>query len=312
MDNVWLSVLPPLISIATAVWSRKILPSLLLGLIVGSYLLSPSPIGGIETSIENLLKILSDKNNLQVLMFLYLFSGLITLVRRAGGIEAFSNWIGRYITSQNGVFYTLWALIPVTFIDCAFRIVGAGAIIGALADKNKISKERIAFTLNNTASPFIELVPVATTFVGFNIANIGLGLKAAGLEKQSAYEILLHAIPFEFFSITVLLITFSSIFFQWKPPLKASRETRVDVKMSGPVEMDMRNAPPEIKPRIINLVIPLFTVICFSIFFFWYFGVQKVGVGNSISSIIAATDPNKAMLVALFISIIVTGFVYFF
>ena len=42
--------------------------------------------------------------------------------------------------------------------------------------------------LNNTASPVVELIPIATTFVGFNIANISIGLKAAGVaESNSAY-----------------------------------------------------------------------------------------------------------------------------
>ena len=312
MDQAWLSILPSVISIAAAIWSKKILPSLLFGLIIGSYLLNPSLVGGIETAIENLLKIMSDKNNLQVLLFLYLFSGLFTLVKRAGGIEAFSNWIERYVTSKNGVLYILWALIPVTFIDCAFRIVGAGAIISPLAEKNKVSRERIAFTLNNTASPLIELIPIATTFVGFNIANIGLGLKAAGLEnKMSAYETLLQAIPFEFFSIVVLLITLSSIFFQWESTSAQPIESDAEVKTSGSMKMGVENEAPEINPRMFNLVVPIMTIISLSVLFFWYFGARKVGFGNSISAIIQATEPNKAMLVALFISIAITGFIYF-
>lgn len=314
MNNAWLSILPPIITIVIAVWSKKVLPSLLAGLLVGSYLLNPSVIGGIETAIDNIIKILSDKDSLQVLLFLYLFSGLITLIRRAGGIKAFSNWIGTYVQSKNGVFYTLWALIPLTFIDCGFRIIGAGSIIGSLAEKNKIVKTRLAFMLNNTASPVIELVPIATTFVGFNIANIGQGLKAAGvLEEQSAYSVLLHAIPFEFFSIVVLLITFLSIFFQWKKPSEEKQKKHVHSEHSGGMKMDMNmeDDKPEISPRILNLIIPMLTVIFFSIFFFWYFGKDKSGV-TGISSIIAATDPNKAMLVALVISILITGVVYFF
>lgn len=70
MQNVWLSILPPLITIACAVMSKKILPSLLLGLLVGCYLLNPSLIGGVETAIEKIITILSDKDNLQVLLFL--------------------------------------------------------------------------------------------------------------------------------------------------------------------------------------------------------------------------------------------------
>jgi Na+/H+ antiporter NhaC len=313
MDNTFLSILPPIITIAVAIWSKKILPSLLLGLLFGSYLLNPSIIGGFETAIENIIKILSDKNNLQVLLFLYLFSGLIALIRRAGGINAFSNWISKYIKSENGVFYALWALIPVTFIDCAFRIIGTGSIIRSLAEKNKTAKERLAFMINNTASPIIELIPIATTFVGFNIANISQGLKAAGvLEKQSAYSVLLRAIPFEFFSIVVLLITFLSMYFQWKKPSAEKQKQHTKQETSDGMNMVMEDDKPQIKPRILNLVIPMFTVIVFSFFFFWFFGQAKGGVDGTVSSIIAATDPNKAMLVALSISIIITGLIYFF
>lgn len=315
MDKAWLSILPPVITIAAAIWSKKILPSLLLGLLVGSYLLNSSFIGGIETAIENIVKILADKNNLQVLLFLYLFSGLITLIRRAGGISAFSVWISKYVTSERGVFYTLWALVPFTFIDCAFRIVGAGSILRSQVEKNKIAKERMAFMINNTASPVIELIPIATTFVGFNIANIGQGLKAAGVNKdQSPYSILLQAIPFEFYSISVLVITFASIYFQWKKPSSTAHTRHAPKKSSDSMdmEMEMEDQKPVLKPRIINLIVPMVTVIFFSFFFFWYFGKEKVGAAGTISSIITATDPNKAMLVALFISIIVTGVIYFF
>ncbi len=315
MNNTWLSILPPIITIVVAIWSKKILPSLLLGLVVGSYLLNPSIIGGLETAIENIIKILSDKDNLQVLLFLYLFSGLIALVRNAGGITAFSTWVSKYVKSEKGVIFTLWALIPVTFIDCAFRIIGSGSIIRNIAGKNKVSKDRIAFMINNTASPVIELIPIATTFVGFNIANINQGLKAAGvLDKKSAYSVLLHAIPFEFFSIVVLIITFFSIYFQWKKPSVEKGMQHTSKKPIGEMNMAMTmdDSKPEIKPRIINLAIPMLTVIFFSFFFFWYFGKTKDGTNAILSEIITATDPNKAMLMALFASIIITGFVYSF
>lgn len=100
MNNSWLSILPPIVTIANAIWSKKILPSLLVGLMVGSYLLNLSITGGFETAIENIIKILSDNDNLQVLLFLYLFSGLIALIRKAGGFEAFSIWIKKYVKSE--------------------------------------------------------------------------------------------------------------------------------------------------------------------------------------------------------------------
>jgi len=311
MDNAWLSLVPPLATIGVAIWSKRILPSLLLGLLVGSYLLHPSIVGGFEGAVGSITAILTDSDSLQVLLFLYLFSGLIALVRRAGGITAFSRWLSRYVHGETGVLLTLWALLPVTFIDCAFRIVGAGSIMRPLADDHKVSRERLAFMLNNTASPAIELIPIATTFVGFNIANIGLGLKAAGVEQDhSAYGILLHAIPFEFFSIVVLLITFLSIFRQWRTPPAMGKSSDAAMASSGGMGMSEADAEPEIRPRIVNLVIPLLSVILLSLFFFWYFGHRTVGADATLAAVIAATTPNKAMLVALVMAVLITGIAY--
>jgi tetracycline resistance efflux pump len=297
LNNAWLSLIPSLITIVAAIWSKKILPSLLFGLLIGSYFLNPSVIGGFETMVGSIVKTLSDKNNLQVLLFLYLFSGFIALIRKAGGIKAFSVFVAKFVKSDRGVFYTLWALLPITFIDCGFRIVGTGSITRSLAEKNKISKERFAFMLNNTASPVVELIPVATTFVGFNIANIGLGLNAAGVTDKP-YDIWLHAIPYEFFSIIVLILTFVSIFYQWKLGTAAHEAHAAPEKAHGAMAMDkkMEDDKPEISPRIINLLTPMISVTALSVFFFWYFN----------------EEPNKAMLVALFFSLLVTGAIYFF
>jgi len=307
--NPWLSLLPPLITIAIAIWSKKILPSLLIGLLTGSYLLNPTVTGGFATAVDQIVKTLTDKDNLQVLLFLYLFSGLIGIVKRSGGIKAFSDKADKHIKSEKGVFFTLWALIPVTFIDCGFRIVGAGSITRSLAEKHKIASERLAFMLNNTASPVVELIPIATTYVGFNVAIITQGLKVAGVtENNSAYTIWLKAIPFEFFSIVVILITFLSIFVQFK---KADPKPKAPQGGKPEMSMNMEDPKPVIKPRVINLIVPMISVILLSFFFFWLFGREKSG-SASIVSAITNTEPNRAMLVALFISIVVTAIFYVF
>ena len=92
MDKItWLSILPPLLTIAIAIWTKRIIPSLLIGLLFGSYLLHPTVTGGFETAVDQIVKTLIDKGSLQVLLFLYLFSGLIALIKKSGGIKAFSN-----------------------------------------------------------------------------------------------------------------------------------------------------------------------------------------------------------------------------
>lgn len=311
MQNDWISILPSIITIAIAIWSKKIIPSLLIGLLVGGYLLNSTLTGGFETAVDQIVKTLTDSGSLQVLLFLYLFSGLISLIRKSGGIKAFSDMAEKRVKSERGVFFLLWALIPVTFIDCGFRIVGAGSITRSLAEKNKIAKERFAFMLNNTASPVVELIPIATTYVGFNIANISIGLKAAGVaENNSAYSIWLQAIPLEFFSIILIIITFLSIFYQFKQSKNTQAKQPAVMDMED-MDKEMEETEPIIKPRVINLIVPLLVVIILSIFFFWFFGKDKPGNTTFISAM-TNTEPNRAMLVALFISIIITAILYYF
>ncbi|MEO7265576.1 MAG: Na+/H+ antiporter NhaC family protein [Ferruginibacter sp.] len=311
MQNLWLSILPPIITIAIAIWSKKIIPSLLIGLLAGSYLLNPTLTGGFETAVDQIVNTLTDSGSLQVLLFLYLFSGLMSLIIKSGGIKAFSDIADRHVKSEKAVFFLLWALIPVTFIDCGFRIVGAGSITRSLAEKNKVANERFAFMLNNTASPVVELIPIATTYVGFNIANIGIGLKAAGNpEKTSAYAIWLKAIPLEFFSIVIIIITFLTIFYQLKKPVNTPAKQSAEKEMKG-MKMNMEEEKSSIKPRVINLIVPLLSVISLSVFFFWFFGKDKPG-NNTFIEAMANTDPNRAMLVALFITIAISAVFYFF
>ena len=84
---------------------------------------------GFETAVDFLVKTLADEDNQQVLLFLFLFSGLIKLIKQSGGIEAFSAWAGKSIKSEKSVFLSLWAMIPVTFIDDDFRVIGVGSIL---------------------------------------------------------------------------------------------------------------------------------------------------------------------------------------
>ena len=307
----WLSVLPPLLTIALAIWSKRIVPSLLAGLLLGGYLLDPRPTGGFETAVDRIVSTLTDKDSLQVLLFLFLFSGLMGIIKRSGGIQAFSALVSKRVASKKGVFYVLWAVIPVTFIDCGFRIVGAGSITRPLAEKHGIARERLAFMLNNTASPIVELIPIATTYVGFNLAIITLGLKGAGISDQaSAYSIWLRAIPLEFFSLAAIAITFVSIF-RKSPKQKAGAAKPAPHMPAAEHGMTMEAPEPVIKPRLLNLVVPMLTVIALSIFFFWYFGSAASG-DASVFAAITHSEPNRAMLVALFITVFVTAIVYGF
>ncbi len=312
MENLlWIAAIPAVVTIILTTWTKKLFPSLLIGLITGGMLKSQSIFNGLPTTIEYIVNSLSNKGNLEVLIFLYLFSGLVGLIKKSGGIKAFTSLSEKHIKNERAVLYTIWGIVPLTFIDCGFRVVATGSIIKSLAKKYEVAKERLAFMINNTASPIVVLIPVATTFVGYNIGVINQGLNAAGQDGVSGYTILLESIPLQFFSIVAIIITFAGIYFDiekkgfYKPHKEDEKEKEDDMEM-----MNMGDEESRIKPRLINIIIPMVLVIALSFIILLVYGLQVSENHSGIGAIMEAIEPTSAMLLALFTTIIVTGIIF--
>jgi Na+/H+ antiporter NhaC len=164
--------------------------------------------------------------------------------------------------------------------------------------------------LNNTASPIIVLIPVATTFVGYNIGIINQGLAEANI-GESGYSILVQSIPFQFFSIVLILITFLGIYFDYKPKWVKNEKDEDESETSHEgMDMQMKETDFEISPRLRNMIIPLVLLVVLSFGMIAYFGMQQIEQGSGLIPFIANAEPTKAMLLALFVTLITTAFYY--
>lgn len=85
--TLWLSVVPSVIAILLATWTKQVIPSLLIGLWVGSFILTGSFLGSISQTVDYIVGVLSDPGNLDVLLFLYVFSELVALIQLSGGYK---------------------------------------------------------------------------------------------------------------------------------------------------------------------------------------------------------------------------------
>lgn len=107
--------------------------------------------------------------------------------------------------------------------------------------------------------------------------------------------------------MVVIAITFFSMFRDSGSQQAAPAPQKPDMEAAMP----MTESTPMITPRLVNLVVPMLTVIVLSSFFLWRFGSERSG-DSSVLGAIANTEPNRAMLVALFIAIFTTTIVYAF
>lgn len=344
--GLWLSIVPSVLAIFLATWTKQVIPSLLIGLWAGSFIVTGSFLGSISQTVDYIVGVLSDPGNLDVLLFLYVFSGLVALIQLSGGVQAFAIVMDNYINSAKKTLIASWLLLPITFIDCGFRVVATGSIMKPLADRFSVSRERFAYMLNNSASPVIVLIPIATTYIGYIIGVLRKGMDAAEIEG-SAMQLFLSSLPFHFFSFTSITIALLSVTVGWnfsgmkkliksaqcsKEATTFSRPThamemseelgntdkadtakdQMGVTTKGKMEkMDMGFGTPALKPRLFNILIPILVLIPLSFFLMWWSG-QKEAKGKSIMEVFSAADPSRSMFLALFITVMVTAAIYLF
>lgn len=192
-----------------------------------------------------------------------------------------------------------------------------------LADRFSVSRERLAYMLNNSASPVIVLIPVATTSIGYIIDVLRKGMGAAGLEG-SAIQLFLSSLPFQFFSFTshrfqkyekVNPVSPGSkeptTFSLPEHALEMSEELgntdkadtakdQMGVTTKGKMEnMDMGLGTPALKPRLCNILVPILVLIPLSFFLIWWSG-QKEAKGKSIIEVFSGADPSRSIFILIY------------
>lgn len=297
MEASWLSIIPFLVVIPIAIFTKEVLPGLLAGLIVGSYLLSPSFLGGMQTFLLYVVQALIDENNIKIVVFLYSFAGLVGMIKVTGGIRGFVEKAAEKIKTRKQALIITYLSTIGTFIAPTFRFVTITPIMKALLKKVKMSTKELGFVIESTATPLIVLIPVATAFVGYMVSVIQISVENVAGEVEP-YSLFIQSIPYNFFAITIILVGIYLSFFH-KSHTGGSTEIDEDQQ-----EDDWHDCHPAvskdlpIKPW--NLIFPIVIVIGLTLFLTWWDGAVQ---GYSFFEAFINANVLQAMVVALLITV---------
>jgi Na+/H+ antiporter NhaC len=212
MTPSWLSLIPFLIVIPVSIITKQVQPGLFVALLVGSYLVEPSLLGGIKKFLDYIVHTTIVSNNIRIIIFLYGFAGLINIIKMAGGIKGFVDLVSKKVKTKRSAMALTWLSTIGTFSDPDFRIVTIAPIMKALKDRLKMSARRIGIVIEVTSNPVVALVPIATGFVGYMVSIINTALKQAGIHR-APYLTYVESIPFNFFSFAILGVGIYYTFF---------------------------------------------------------------------------------------------------
>jgi len=150
----WLSLVPPVLAIALAVWKREVMLALVAALFVSESLLAGNPWDGFLQIWERLVGQLADAGNARILLFSLLIGALIAYMRESGGVSAFIRWVEQRGMARSPRQVGLLAMIVgvLLFIESNLSILGVCLVSGMLFDKHQMSRARLAYVADSTSA----------------------------------------------------------------------------------------------------------------------------------------------------------------
>ena len=269
----FLSLLPPVIAIALAIWTRQVFISLLFGIWLGWLILSGfNVLEGSFAMVEGLVNVFASAGNTRTIMFCALVGGLIIFIQASGGVEGFIIRVNRLLenyeakkTGSNRIViqFLAWLTGTLIFVESSISVLTVGALYRPVFDRLGIPREKLAYIADSSSAPSSILIP----FNGWGAFIMGL-LLAQGFDKP--FAIMIKALTYNFYPILALGMVLVIIFTKkdFGPMAKAERRAREEGKLlaDGAVpmvadELTDITTREGVTPRAFNMVLPILVMV---------------------------------------------------
>lgn len=285
-----LTLIPPVVAIILAFLTKNVVVSLFIGIFSGSLLLNGSPITAFLDVIERAVSSLSDSWNAGIILQVLAIGGVIHLVSKMGGAKAIAEALANKAKTSKSTQLTTFLLGLLVFFDDYANALIVGPIMRPIADKMKISRERLAFIIDATAAPIAGLA-IISTWIGLEVGLINDGLSSVGIEAD-AFGVFLSTIPFRFYNILILcfivvtIITMKDFGPMRDAQIKANKVSSLKRGEDVAKSVDSDLEPKEgVELSIWNALIPIGTLIISSLVAFYYSGYTSIMSGDDASLI---------------------------
>ena len=312
---LWMSVLPPLVAIAMALLIKEVISSLFVGILTGTFLMayyggaSPASAlgGGLLRVVDTyVVGSLFDANHVTIIVFTLLIGGMVRVITANGGMQGVVNWLSRRAKGpRSGQLMTFLMDLCIFFDDYSNTLV-VGNTMRPIADKLKVSREKLSYIVDSTSAPVVA-VAFVTTWIGAELSYIQDGISAIGLET-SAYSVFFHSLAYSFYPFLtlgfVLMLIFSGRDFG--PMLTAERKARQTSTMETEMAKSV-SKPAHIIDAMIPLAVLIFGTIIGLIATGYDAGIWKdagIGFFSKLSATIGAANSYKALLWASVLSLL--------
>lgn len=294
-----LTLIPPVVAIVLAFLTKNVIISLFIGTLSGTFLVQlvdNSFLNAIVQSfldfVSRILNSLADPWNAGIILQVLVIGGVIHLVAKMGGAKAVAEALARKAkTAKSTQVVTLLLGLAVFFDDYANSLI-VGPIMKPVADKMKISRERLAFIIDATAAPIAGLA-IVSTWIGLEVGLINDAFINGIGQEVDAFGVFLQTIPYRFYNILILVFVFitSILLKEFGPMYRAEVEARrrglsfEEEEVASDSNMDHDELEPKegIKLSIWNAIIPIGVLVITALLCFYFSGYSAIMGGEDVA-----------------------------
>ena len=206
-----MTILPPLVAIALAFITKNVVISLFIGTIIRMFFITDLQeimlfmhiIHSFLDFVHRALNSLADPWNAGIILQVMVIGGVISLVSKMGGAKAIAEALAKKAKTPRSAQFITWFLGILVFFDDYANSLIVGPIMKPVADKMKISRERLAFIIDATAAP-IAGIAIISTWIGLEVGLIKDGFNAIRCKRRCIWSIF-KTIPYRFYNILILV-----------------------------------------------------------------------------------------------------------
>ncbi|MDX1493321.1 MAG: Na+/H+ antiporter NhaC family protein [Longimicrobiales bacterium] len=266
-DPTWISVLPPVLAIVLAIWTRQVYLSLAGGIWFAWTILEGwDPLAALGATVEGTVSVLGDPGDARVIMFTLVIGALIATVEASGGVRGFVGWLesNDWVNNAKRSQLLAWATGVVIFIESNITVLVAGSVARPLFDRFKCSREKLAYIIDSTSAPICILIPM-NAWGAYNLQIL------AGLGVEDPLGVFLQSILFNFYAMAAVVLVLLVILFgiDIGPMKKAEQRTR-EGELLWPdatpmIDEEVLSPPPlpGVEPRARNMFLPIASMVLF-------------------------------------------------
>ncbi|MDQ0219779.1 Na+/H+ antiporter NhaC family protein [Peribacillus cavernae] len=301
MEGTIFSLIPPVITIALIIITKRLFLPLGVGIALGALLYNQWNIFDSAANVFNLMMEVLVEDG-KVLIFVILIGILSSLLYLSGGIYAFSEWGVKVAKTRVQAQMATMLLGFFTWFDDAFSCLFRGAVMKSVTDKYQVSHSKLSYLVHSTSAPIALIVPVSAlaAFITSIIAGV---LTSNGITEYQALEAFLLSIPTNYYTLSTIVLVFIVAYFginvgQMRRDEKRAIEEGVlfDTSRGKIPGADNSKLPTRKDGKMADLLLPVLTLILVTIIASIWIGSSSTEGTTSAMELLKNTDVILALV----------------